>query len=220
MNMTPRFQKFALLTHIASSVGWFGAIVPYLALTIAGLTSHDVQMVRAYYFSMELIGWFVIVPFSFAALLSGLVQSLGTRWGLLRHWWVLAKFLMTIFAIIVLLRHMQDVSHIARMMKETRLSSADFRPDLIHATGGLLVVLAGMTLSMFKPWGMTPYGQRRASQAYPASRSSGEAEVVREPAFVTSRLRWTRILRIHVAHAAVIVMLFAAVLHLTGRHHH
>ena len=83
MNMAPRVQKFALLVHIASSVGWFGAVVPYLALAIAALTSRDEQLVRAACFSMNLIGWFVIVPFSLAALLSGLVQSLSTRWGLL-----------------------------------------------------------------------------------------------------------------------------------------
>lgn len=217
MNMTPRFQKFALLTHITFSVGWFGAIVPYLALVMAGLTSHDAQVVRAACPSMELIGWYVIVPFSFAALLSGLVMSLGSQWGLFRRWWIMAKFLLTIFAVLVLFRHMQDVS---RMAKETMLSSADFRPDFIHATGGLLVLLAAMTLSMFKPWGMTPYGRRRALQAYSPSRSSREAVLVHEPVLVTSRPRWTRIVGIHAAHAAVIVLLFAAILHITGIHHH
>src|SRR5258707_5054712 len=101
MNMTPRFQKFALLAHIAFSVGWFGAVVPYLALAIASLVSRDAQTVRAAYLSMELIGWYVIVPFSLAALLSGLVQSLGTRWGLLRHWWILAKLVLTVFAVVI-----------------------------------------------------------------------------------------------------------------------
>jgi hypothetical protein len=219
MNMTPRFQKFALLAHISFSVGWFGAIVPYLALAIAGLTSHDAKIVRAACLSMELIGWYVIVPFSFAALLSGLVMSLGSQWGLFRHWWILAKFLLTMFATFVLLQHMQDVS---RMAKETMLSGADFRPDFIHATGGLLVLLAAMTLSMFKPWGMTAYGRRRASRAGSPSLSSSEATLVREPALVTSRPRWTRIVGIHAAHAVVIVLLFAAILHISsgGMHHH
>src|SRR5882724_5221535 len=99
MNMTPRLQKFTLLAHITFSVGWFGAIIPYLALAIAALTSHDEQFVRATYLSMEFIGWFVIVPFSLAALLSGLIQSLGTHWGLFRHWWILAKLVLTIFAV-------------------------------------------------------------------------------------------------------------------------
>src|SRR6267154_5014253 len=104
MNMTPRLRNFVLFAHITSSVGWFGAVVPYLALTIAGLTSHDGQVVRAAYLSMDLIGWFVIVPFSLAALLTGLVQSLGTPWGLFRHWWIVAKLVLTIFAVVILLQ--------------------------------------------------------------------------------------------------------------------
>lgn len=104
--MTPRFRKFALTAHITSSVGWLGAVVAYLALATAGLISHDVLIVRAAYLSMELIGWFIIVPFSFAALLSGLVQSLGTQWGLFRYYWILVKFLLTIGATTVLLGHM------------------------------------------------------------------------------------------------------------------
>jgi hypothetical protein len=75
MNMTTRFQKFALLAHISLSVGWFGAIIPYFALALSGLVSRDALMVRGAYLSMELIGWWVIVPFSCAALLSGLVQA-------------------------------------------------------------------------------------------------------------------------------------------------
>jgi len=86
--MTPRLRKFAFTAHITISIGWLGAVVAYLALAIAGLTSQDAQTVRAAYLSMELIGWFVIVPFSLVALFSGLVQSLGTQWGLFRHYWI------------------------------------------------------------------------------------------------------------------------------------
>ncbi len=217
--MTPKLRKFALLAHITFSVGWFSAVVPYIALVIAGLTSHDVQLVRSVYLSMELIGWYVIVPFSFAALLSGLVQSLGTQWGLFRHWWVLTKFLLTIVAIPILLRHMQDVSRVvARMEQGTMLSTSDFRPDLIHAVGGLLVLFVAMTLSMFKPWGITPYGRRRASQACTPSHASEITAVVREPAFVTRRPRWGRIIGVH----AIVVFLLLVALHLTGgglQHH-
>ena len=214
--MTPRFQKLALLAHITFSVGWFGAVVPYLALAIAGLTSRDIQLVRSAYLSMELIGWYVIVPFSFAALLSGLIQSLFTQWGLFRHWWILAKLALTIFAVLILLQHMRDVSRIAHMAQGTMLSSADFRPDLVHASGGLLVLLAAMTLSVFKPWGMTPYGRRRVF----SPRKSIEAAPIREPVFATGRPQWARIIRIHIAHAVVLGLLFVAILHLTGLHHH
>ena len=55
MTMTPRLRKLALTTHVTFSVGWLGVVVAYLALAIAGLTSHDAQMVRAAYLSLELI---------------------------------------------------------------------------------------------------------------------------------------------------------------------
>src|SRR5262245_7131050 len=109
MILPPGLRKFALIAHITCSVGWLGADAAFLALAVAGLTSQDAQLVRAAYLAMGLIAWFVIVPLAFASLLSGLVQSLGTRWGLFRHYWVLVKFLIAIFAATVLLIHTQPI---------------------------------------------------------------------------------------------------------------
>ena len=216
MSLTARSQKVALLAHLTFSAGWLGAVVAYLALAIAGFLGRDAQVARAAYLSMKLIGWYVIVPFSFATLLTGLVQSLGTRWGLFRHWWIVAKFLLTIVAIAVLLRHMQDVSRVSHRSAETSFSNADFLPELVHAGGGLLVLLAATTLSVFKPWGLTPYGRRRISRADAPSRLRPGASVVFEPRFVVSRPQWAHVIGIH----AVIVVLLFAILHLTGLHHH
>src|SRR5687767_14273305 len=98
MTMTPRLRKLVLTAHVSSSVGWLGAVAGFLALAVAGLTSHQAETVRAAYLATELITWFVIVPLAFASLLTGLVVSLGTEWGLFRHYWVLIKLLLTIFA--------------------------------------------------------------------------------------------------------------------------
>ena len=79
--MTAHLSKFALTAHIISSVGWFGAVAAFLVLSVAGRTSQDAEVVRSSYLAMNLIGLFVIVPLSLAALLTGLIQSLGTHWG-------------------------------------------------------------------------------------------------------------------------------------------
>ena len=92
MTMTPGLRKFALTTHVTSSVGWPGAVGAFLALAIAGVGSEDAQIVRAAYLAMHLITWSVIVPFCLAALLTGIVQSLGTTWGPFRHYWVVTNF--------------------------------------------------------------------------------------------------------------------------------
>lgn len=96
MTMTPHLRKFALTAHVTASVGSLGAVAVFLALAVAGLTRQDDRMVRAAYIAMEFTAWYVIVPLVLAALLTGLVQSLGTTWGLFRHYWVLAKLLLTV----------------------------------------------------------------------------------------------------------------------------
>jgi hypothetical protein len=164
MPLTPRLRKFTLTAHVTSGVGWLGAVVAYLALAVSGLTSADPQTARAAYLSMELVGWCVIVPLALAALATGLVQSLGTEWGLFRYYWVLTKFLLTVGAVTVLLLHMPSVSRMAGIAAETPLAGPDFRESrvqlVVHAGGGLLVLLAAASLSVFKPWGRTPYGRR------------------------------------------------------------
>ena len=165
MVMTPRLRKFALTAHITSSVGLLGVIAGFLALAVAGLTSEDARTVRAAYLAMELTARFVIVPLAFASLLIGIVQSLGTKWGLFRHYWVVAKLLLTILATIILLLQMPLIGYIAGVAAETTLSSTDlFEAGIslvVHAGGGLLVLLVPATLSVYKPRGMTQYGRRK-----------------------------------------------------------
>lgn len=215
--MPPRLPKFALVTHVGFSLAWLGAIVCYLALAVAGLFNRDAQTARAALLSMELIGWFVIIPFSLAALVTGLAQSLGTQWGLFRHWWIVAKLLLTIVAVVVVVGHMQDVSRVARLMKDAASPAIDFRPELIHSAGGLLVVLAAALLSVIKPWGRTPYGATKAAEPDLASRPKATA-LAPASIFGGGRIPWGRILGIH---AVGIAMLLLLILHFThgGPHH-
>ena len=165
MTLTPRLRKVALTAHVACSVGSLGAVAGFLALAIAGLTSQDTQMVRAAYLAMELTAWFVIVPLVLGSLVTGLVQALGTTWGLFRQYWVLVKLLLTVLVTIVLLLQMGLISYTAGVAAETILSDADLRGArrslVIHAGGGLLVLLLPVALSLYKPRGLTRYGWRK-----------------------------------------------------------
>ncbi|OAH10456.1 hypothetical protein [Streptomyces jeddahensis] len=165
MTMTPGVRKLALTAHVASSVGWLGSVAAFLALAVAGLTSgQDAQRARGAYLAMELTGWYVIVPLAFASLLTGLIQSLGTTWGLIRHYWVLAKLVLTVLATLLLLLHMQVAGHVADEAVTTDLSGADLgglRIQLVaDARAALLVLLVATGLSVYKPRGMTRYGWR------------------------------------------------------------
>ena len=88
--------QLVLTLHVTFSVGWLGIVVAYLALAIGSLKSQNDQSVRVAYMAMELIGWYVIVPFSLVTLAVGLVQALGTEWGLFRHYWISVKFVLAL----------------------------------------------------------------------------------------------------------------------------
>ena len=202
--MTPGLLRFALTTHVVSSVGWLGAVAGFLAMSIAGVGGPDAQTVRAAYIAMHLITWWVIVPFSVAALATGLVQSLGTPWGLFRHYWVVAKLALTVVATVVLLVHTQPIAQVAALAADTTLSTSDLREIRIRliadAAAALLALVVATTLSVYKPWGMTTYGRRATGVA-------GTLEVRSTP---SAFRRW---MWIAAALAAVGIFLL---LHLTG----
>ncbi|WP_233189581.1 MULTISPECIES: DUF2269 domain-containing protein [unclassified Sporosarcina] len=160
--MKPGLRKFALTAHITSSIGWLGAVIGFLVLVVAALIKEDAKTVHAAWIAMELIGWFAIVPLALLSLLTGLVMSLGTKWGLVKHYWVLFKLLLTVIATTILLLNMQTVSFLADVAKET--GSADLSGlwgELFHAGVGLLVLLVIIILSVYKPRGTTPFGKRK-----------------------------------------------------------
>ena len=164
--MRPTPRRLNLTAHVASSVGWLGAVAAFLALSIAALASANAQTVRSSYVAMNLIGQFVIVPLSVVALLSGLMQSLGTHWGLVRHYWVLTKFALTVGATLLLLLH--QFTAVAAAAARASITGGPMLPDvgrlatqLVFDAGlATVVLLATTTLSVLKPWGRTPWAWR------------------------------------------------------------
>ena len=166
MTMPPPLRKFALTAHVTSSVGWLGAVVVFLALAVVGLTSQDAQTVRGAYLVMEPAAWFVLVPLAFASLLTGIVQSLGTMWGVFRHYWVLFKLLITVFATIVLLIYMQTFRFMAGVAADPSADLGVVRnaSPALHSALGLLVLLVATVLAVYKPQGRTRYGQHKQEE--------------------------------------------------------
>jgi uncharacterized membrane protein len=161
--MTPRLRKLALTAHVVASVGWLGAIVGFLALAVVGLTSDDAETVRGAYLVMEPAAWFALVPLALASLLTGLVQALGTTWGLFRHYWVLFKLLINVVATVVLLLYMDTFRALADVAADPRAELGLVRnaSPLLHAVAALVLLLAATTLAVYKPRGLTPYGRRK-----------------------------------------------------------
>jgi hypothetical protein len=163
MTMTPRWRRFALTAHVTCSVGWLGAVVVFLALAVIGLASPQPQTVRGVYLVMEPAALSVLVPLAFASLLSGLVQSLGTTWGVARHYWVLAKLLIKVVTTVVLLLYLPTFATMAAIAAEPSADLAAVRnpSPVIHAGAAMVLQLLAAALSVYKPRGLTRHGWRR-----------------------------------------------------------
>ncbi len=211
MTMTPSFRKLTLTAHVTTSVGWFGALAVFLAHAIASLISQDEQIVRAVSLAMGLTAWFVILPLSLASLITGLVEAMGTAWGLFRHYWVLFKLLLTGLATIVLLLKLGPISYLADMAGEATFSRDDLiglRTSLmVHAAGGLLMLLAATALAVYKPPGMTRYGVRKEDEEGDAKVGSSLGSAMRTPL-------WVKVFGIVI----IVLILLVGIMMLVGGH--
>ena len=161
--MPPRLRKAVLTAHIVTSVGWLGAVGAYIALDVTAVTSTDPDRVRAAYLGMEVTAVNAIVPLAIASVLIGLVNALGTPWGLFRHYWVLVKLLLTAVATAVLLVESQTIRSLARTA-ESASDPTTLPGTLPHSLGGLVVLLLVMLLSIYKPRGLTRHGWRKQQE--------------------------------------------------------
>ena len=165
MTLRPGPRRAALVLHVGCSVGWLGAVAASLVVAAAGLTSPDDEVVRAAYLTLRPIGWYALLPLSVASLATGLIQSLGTSWGLLRHYWVEAKLLMNVLATGILVLYTQTLDYLAQLARAATTAAQvgqlrDPSP-VVHSIAAVLLLLVALVLSVYKPRGLTAYGQRR-----------------------------------------------------------
>ena len=167
MMMGPALRKLCLALHLTVSVGWVGAVAAYLALDVTTVTSQEVGTLRGAYQAMDLIARAVIVPLAIASLITGLVVSLGTKWGLFRHYWVVISLLLTLFATTILLIETRTISELASIASDPTTSPARLRgleSTLFHSVGGILVLAVILVLNIYKPRGVTRYGRRKQQE--------------------------------------------------------
>jgi hypothetical protein len=162
--MLPGLRRLALTAHIVASVGWLGAVAAFLALAVVGLASPDASLVRGAYLVMGVLAWYAILPLCLVSLATGIVQSLGTVWGLFRHYWVLLRLGINLLATLILLVHLRPIDTIVGLAAAGPIvggAHLQLRAQMAVASGlAVLALLVATVLSVYKPRGLTPYGWR------------------------------------------------------------
>lgn len=169
--MSPPLRKTVLTVHVASSVGWMGAVAVFVALDLTARVKDDAELNRIIWLALDTTGWTLLIPLAITSLASGLIAALTSRWGLLRHYWVLFKLLITAFATLVLAMQTPSFAAQAARAADPALDPGALGSELLHTGGGLLVLSLALILSVYKPHGMTRYGQhkRRSLTSRPTS---------------------------------------------------
>lgn len=163
MTISRPFRLLLLALHLGCSIGWIGAVGAYLALAFAVPPTRDPEMVRAAWLGMERVGWYAVVPLAAGSLVTGVLMGAVTKWGLMRHYWVVISLVGTALLTGVLVFHMPDVSaqaDMARVADDEQLLAMD--SDSAHAVVGLVLLLGILLLNIYKPKGLTRYGWRKA----------------------------------------------------------
>ena len=167
-SLSRRQRKLVLTAHIAISVGLLGISVAMLVLGTVGATTADPASSRAVYLSMGIFTRGVIQPAAVGALVTGVVLSLGTSWGLLKHYWIVAKLALTVAAVlcgIFVVRPLVQQA-IAATSGAAPLTTPDpgSAPMLLIAASAANVLMLGAAtvISVYKPWGAIARGRREA----------------------------------------------------------
>lgn len=163
MLLPPGGRKALLVAHVVSSIGWMGSAAAFAALAVAGTRSSDPQLLSSAYPAMDLITRLVIVPVATGAVVTGVLQGLLTPWGLLRHYWVTIKLVITVVAFVVLVLQLDTLAALAAESRRGELLpgvlAAERGSMVLHSTLGLAVLVVPTVLSVYKPKGLTRRGQ-------------------------------------------------------------
>ena len=150
--LSPRVRKAIVAAHTLVAVGWFGIVLAKLVLEIVAVSMADQSVARAGYLFMGTLDRAVFPPAAVATLISGIVLSVGTAWGLFRHWWIVVKLVLTIGVVLTGIVFVGAWTEQTVAATDAELGAASLwliGSAVVHA----LMLGAATVISVFKPWG-------------------------------------------------------------------
>ncbi|MBE1535941.1 DUF2269 family protein [Actinomadura algeriensis] len=158
----PRVRKTLLLVHVVASVALVGSVWGLVLLNLTATLTTDAALVEPAYRLMTVLAFGGGIPLSFISLASGIALGIGSKWGVLRHWWVLAKLLLLI-ATIVFGAVLGQPEAMAEAASGGDLPTAARRwREVAVVAAQLAMLLTATGLSVFKPRGRVRWPRRRS----------------------------------------------------------
>jgi hypothetical protein len=164
--MPPPVRKTVVVLHTILSVGWLGVTFADVTLVITAIAADGTEVREAMFRALGVIADYLLIPLAWGAFLTGLLLSLGTRWGLVKHTWVLTKFCLTTLAVALttfsLVPGLKDLRDQVEATPAGHVFPLDNREVVSLLVAGVIstsIYTICVILSAFKPWGRTRWGR-------------------------------------------------------------
>jgi hypothetical protein len=150
-----RTRKVVLVVHIVSAGVWIGIDVVMGVVIFTALLADDNTKALCYR-ALELFAVWPLLTTGLVCLVSGVVLGIGTKWGLVRYWWVAIKLALNIvLTALVLVALRPEVTEAAEQGRRFMAGEAAslavgdlIYPPIVSPT----LLLVAFVLAVFKPW--------------------------------------------------------------------
>jgi hypothetical protein len=155
--LRPSARRAALTVHILAAGAWIGIDVVLGVLVFTARLSSDTATQALSYQALELFAFWPLLAAGLVTLASGVVLGLGTKYGLIRYWWVAVKLSLNVLLVaLVVLALRPGLGEAARYGDALAASTPSdasvgdlIFPPIVSTTALVIATI----LAVYKPWG-------------------------------------------------------------------
>ncbi|MET7751927.1 hypothetical protein [Micromonospora sp. NPDC005367] len=152
-----RTRKGVLVVHIASAGAWLGIDVAMALVIFTAIFTDDTGTRALCYQVLQLFAVWPLFTAGIVCLASGVVLGLGSKYGLVRYWWVATKLalniLLTGLVPVALRPGLSGLSELGRQLAAGHPVTASIGSMIYPPIVSPAALLIAIVLAVFKPWG-------------------------------------------------------------------
>ena len=150
-------RKAALVVHIGSAGAWIGVDVAMAVVVFTAVVSEDDRTRAVCYQALKLFAVWPLFVLGLLCLVSGVVLGAGSRYGLVRYWWVATKLAVSVLLVslvpLALRPGVNGLSDLGRDLAAGHLVTASVGNMIYPPIVSPVALLFALVLAVFKPWG-------------------------------------------------------------------
>jgi hypothetical protein len=155
--LSGRARKAVLLVHVLSAAAWLGIDLALGICVVIAVNTSDVNTAGVAIQAVDIFAIWPMFAASVVCMISGVVLGVGSKYGLVKYWWVAIKLFMNIgMSLLVAFALRPGVAEAAQVGRRMLAGDATavipsgiMHPVVVAPT----LLLFAYVLSVFKPWG-------------------------------------------------------------------